>query len=90
MGEITEMMLNGTLCEMCGMYIGMDVGIPMYCSEQCALDRGVSKEDVQYCVQKPLHEARFVSMGYECVPCSKSFGSEFSLNQHNRDKHGVK
>jgi len=40
MGEIAEMMLDGTLCECCGEFIGHDTGIPGYCSRQCAKDRG--------------------------------------------------
>ena len=42
MGEIAEMMLDGTLCEACGMYIeeGEADGIPRYCSKECAEDRG--------------------------------------------------
>lgn len=41
MGEITEMMLDGVLCECCGTFIGEGEGFPGYCSEQCAKDRGV-------------------------------------------------
>lgn len=42
MGEIAEMMLDGTLCECCGGYIddGEPGGFPRYCSPQCAKDRG--------------------------------------------------
>jgi hypothetical protein len=42
MGEIAEAMLDGTLCEACGTYIGEGDGFPGYCSSQCAADRGVS------------------------------------------------
>lgn len=45
MGEIAEMMLDGTLCEACGEYIGSDAGYPQYCSEQCAADRGADWDD---------------------------------------------
>lgn len=38
MGEIAEMMLDGTLCAMCGVYIGTDSGIPTYCDQECAND----------------------------------------------------
>lgn len=44
MGEYAEMMLDGTCCEGCGTYIddaGGD-GIPRYCSNQCARDRGAT------------------------------------------------
>lgn len=32
MGEIAEAMLDGTLCEGCGEYLGSDIGFPQYCS----------------------------------------------------------
>lgn len=39
MGEIAEMMLDGTLCEGCGEYLeGEGMGFPRYCSG-CARDR---------------------------------------------------
>lgn len=40
MGEIADAMLDGTLCEGCGAYIGDETGFPGYCSPQCAADRG--------------------------------------------------
>ena len=44
MGEIAEMMLDGTLCEACGVLIigeGEEpAGYPQYCSEDCAAGRG--------------------------------------------------
>lgn len=42
MGEIAEMLLDGTLCEACGSYIDDEggEGFPRYCSKQCATDRG--------------------------------------------------
>lgn len=50
MGEIADMMLDGTLCEACGVYIeGDGEGFPRYCSEACARDRGVEPE--MKCVQ---------------------------------------
>lgn len=53
MGEIAEMMLEGILCEGCGVALD-DVqdpdfetpGYPRYCSVQCARDRGASIEQV--------------------------------------------
>ena len=48
MGEIAEMMLDGTLCEGCGVYLDDDGadGFPRYCSEECARDRGAPLEMV--------------------------------------------
>jgi len=34
MGEVAEMMLDGTLCEACGVFIGSDAGFPQYCSRE--------------------------------------------------------
>jgi len=34
MGEVADMMLDGTLCECCGTYLGKPVGYPRYC-ENC-------------------------------------------------------
>ena len=31
MGEYAEMMLDGTMCAQCGVYIGRDNGFPEYC-----------------------------------------------------------
>lgn len=46
MGEIAEMMLDGTMCEGCGEFLdGESPGYPRYCSKQCAEDRGVEDED---------------------------------------------
>ncbi len=48
MGEIADMMIGGEMCEMCGVYLEEnDMGIPMYCSKQCAKDRGLSKADME-------------------------------------------
>ena len=37
MGEIAEMMLDGTLCEGCGIYMGDSYGYPRRCDD-CAID----------------------------------------------------
>lgn len=40
MGEIASMMLDGELCEACGVYLdGYAPGFPRYCSEVCAKSR---------------------------------------------------
>ena len=49
MGEIAEMMLDGTLCQVCGSIIDGDTpGYPRYC-EDCAKDEVVSDiEEIEY------------------------------------------
>jgi hypothetical protein len=88
MGEIAEMMLDGTLCEGCGTYIddnGGD-GIPRYCSDECARGRGMqyvpSRERSQ---SHPIRSPKPVG----CPSCPRRFCSYRDLNNHRRDKHGV-
>lgn len=46
MGEIAEMMINGEMCECCGVFLdGEASGYPRYCSKECASDRGVDFEN---------------------------------------------
>ena len=50
MGEIADAMINGETCEMCGVYLDYGdepMGIPMYCSISCAIDRGVPREEAK-------------------------------------------
>lgn len=47
MGEIADMMLDGTMCAMCGVFLHdgqSGQGFPGYCSRQCAMDAGVIPE----------------------------------------------
>jgi hypothetical protein len=46
MGEIAEMMLDGTLCEGCGEYMGDEVGFPRLCGG-CAKDRRKAGHEVE-------------------------------------------
>jgi endogenous inhibitor of DNA gyrase (YacG/DUF329 family) len=73
MGEIADMMLDGTLCECCGAYIGRSQGFPGYCSKQCAQDRGA--------IEAPIIKVK-------CKKCGKRV-KEIGLAQHMKDKHGI-
>lgn len=47
MGEIADAMIEGDLCEGCGMALdGEGYGIPRYCSKECADDRGADYSQV--------------------------------------------
>ncbi len=46
MGEIAESMISGEMCENCGEWIGEDVGYPLYCSPECAKNRGADIDQV--------------------------------------------
>ena len=79
MGEIAEMMLDGTLCESCGVALGGEPsGYPQYCSPQCAEDAGFSFKNNQSKMKKPMER---------CPYCAKMV-KEVGLAQHIRDKHG--
>jgi len=46
-GEIADDMINGFVCEMCGVYLdGEEPGYPRYCSLSCAKDRGADASQV--------------------------------------------
>lgn len=87
MGDIADMMLDGTLCECCGEYIGDGggiPGIPGYCSEACANDRGMTLKDHGVPTQRrraaPARKAA-------CPTCGKKVKAT-GLQDHQRDKHG--
>ena len=49
MGEIAEAMLSGKLCSMCGIPLCgecVEMGIPMYCSRECAKEQNIDDEDI--------------------------------------------
>lgn len=46
MGDIADMMLDGTLCEGCGEYLGDDGGFPMRC-RSCASDLEEAERHMQ-------------------------------------------
>lgn len=73
MGDIAEMMLDGTLCEGCGVYLEDESdGIPRRCAD-CV------KEDRQYAS---------VSQKIACPLCNKKVKAT-GLSDHTRDVHGV-
>ena len=48
MGEIADMMLDGTLCEQCGEFLGAETGHPTlcaYCAETASDNDGWTDED---------------------------------------------
>lgn len=79
MGEIAEMMLDGTLCQYCGEYIGDDCGYPRSCG--CY----VEKEPIEgYPEQnwKPKPHCK-------CPECGKRV-KVVGLADHRRDVHQIK
>lgn len=81
MGEIAEMMLDGTLCGCCGEYLGNDLGYPGYCAG-CEPDF----ETVQREIPPPTPKQKADT---PCKRCGKMLCGQFALQQHIRDKHGI-
>ena len=84
MGEIADMMLNGLMCEGCGVFMDdfEETGYPRYCSEQCARDRGMICEAAPR-TQQPS------SKKFACPECGKRFRKDFAVADHRRAAHGT-
>jgi len=72
MGEIADMMLDGTLCEGCGEYLGTDNGFPTRCNA---------------CLGDNEERVTPVAKDWRCLLCGKRFATEASLTQHGNAKH---
>lgn len=71
MGEIAEMMLDGTLCFACGVYIGMNGGFPQMCFN-------CEREEKTAFIKKVPR--------IKCHKCNKML-HPLGLKQHNHAKH---
>lgn len=72
MGEIADMMLDGTLCEGCGVYIGDGDGFPVRCPD-CRID-----SDEKWTGLSPAK--------MNCPECGKRI-KKAGLADHIRAKH---
>ena len=84
MGEIADMMIDGTMCP-CGQFIddGADgPGYPQYCSDQCREDYGCGED--AHPVNKPI-----APKTVECPEplCERKFSTRQGAAQHWVDKH---
>lgn len=85
MGEIAEMMLDGTLCAGCGEFLGEDDdGIPAYCAG-CAPE--YEDEDASdykpgmFCDPAPLPKP------FKCDCCNRKFKTEIGRADHKAAMH---
>lgn len=77
MGEIAEMMLDGTLCEGCGVYMeGEGQGFPRYCSRAC--------EPAGY--RTPSRKPNKGKRSTPCPGCGRTLAGVFALAQHRAAK----
>jgi hypothetical protein len=84
-GEIAEMMLDGTLCECCGVLMVDEheepAGYPVMCAS-CAADN-----DEQTTLR--AHEVD-MRQRTQCHQRKRTFAGSISLRQHLRDRHGIR
>lgn len=83
MGEIAEMMLDGTLCEGCGVYLGASDG-PVRCRD-C---RPSKAEQKAANIARMQAEHAFQKKG-KCPTCGKRVRL-VGMADHQRDVHGIK
>ena len=81
MGEIAEMMLDGTMCEGCGEFMNIGGEAPGY-PQRCA-SCGEEPDDSQPVNYKPPKTVPCVYSG-----CERMFRSTKAARQHWADKHG--
>lgn len=80
MGDIAEMMLDGTLCEGCGEYLeGVGEGFPRYCSA-CRRQNRYANESFD----RPQKRVKCTFKG-----CRRRFTNTEAMEQHSYDKHGT-
>lgn len=78
MGEIADMMLDGTLCEGCGEYLGSAGGFPRLCA-------GCRRASLA--VGTPYFPAPRNLAKVACPTCGRRVKA-VGLTQHQRDAHG--
>ena len=78
MGEIAEMMLDGTMCECCGEFIDTGSGFPTRCT-------GCGGDGIIYDFPAPKTAKSYCNN--RCSKCGKKCRGEIGLNQHIAAKH---
>lgn len=100
MGEIAEMMLDGTLCQYCGVYIGSDAGYPQSCGCDEERERPMKKTSDLLAVKKTEdiskvsefldgREYNFVKGGKVDKFGQPMIGLMFTLPGQMADKRGI-
>lgn len=85
MGEIAEMMLDGTMCQMCGVMLVGPGDISAGYPQTCAGCSGSSPRDAP-------PGFKFVGVGkkVKCTHCHKRFREQRHMEQHRDAVHGGK
>jgi hypothetical protein len=89
MGDVADMMLDGTLCEKCGEFIGDAVDFPRACKSCAAWERDHGRDMRKtglggYQDHGPLPTAKV-----KCSTCGRKVKAA-GLDDHMRDAHAAK
>ena len=82
MGEYAEMMLDGTMCSSCGVFIGADTGYPIEC-KSCNKE---TKQAEKIAAKKDNIERNARQKKTRCPTCNKKV-KEVGLLDHIKDAH---
>ena len=92
MGDVADMMLDGTLCEGCGVFMdGEECGFPRLCAG-CARDRRQDGHEVRDTGLGGFQDTGLRKIGKptppktKCPTCGKNV-KQVGLNDHIRDAH---
>ena len=85
MGYMAELMLEGYVCQTCGMTLedGDAPGHPRYC-HACGGDPETNYASLRKGKQKSIQRA---AKPFQCKECGKRFTTEDGMWQHDKDKH---
>lgn len=91
MGDVADMILDGTLCEGCGVFMGDECGFPRLCDD-CAIERRKDGREVRSTglggyqdigdIERPQPSPAKVN----CPQCKKRV-KQAGLHDHIRDVH---
>ncbi len=81
MGDISDMMLDGTLCQGCGCFIGDPVAYPRNCS--------ICKKEMKRDAHKATMERHQKIKKVPCPMCGRKV-KVVGMADHQRDAHGGK
>lgn len=82
MGEIAEMMLDGCLCECCGVYIGRGNGFPVRC-HACAVESKAERK-AQNIARNLVEHAAIKKIA--CPLCGRKVKA-IGMANHYKDSH---
>lgn len=83
MGEVAEMMLDGTLCEGCGVFLNDEApGYPCYCGS-CAGERKTIRKAANVAANQKIHAEQ---KKIPCTICGRKVKT-IGMPNHMKDAH---